>query len=83
MRVTTLLNKLLQLPGLWVQAVRFEDDTLIIEVRRRFRLLSCPECGTQVRGRFQDCARNCAQRAPTPTNIRGLEPRGIMYLTHG
>ena len=57
MRVTTLLNKLLQLPGLWVQAIRFEDDTLIIEVRRRFRLLSCPECGTQVRGRFQETTR--------------------------
>ncbi len=44
MRTTTLLNKLLQLPGLWVQAIRFEDDTLIIE--GPIRRLRCPQCCT-------------------------------------
>lgn len=57
MRVTTLLNKLLNLPGLWVRGVRFEDDALIIVAHRRFRLLTCPECGTEVRGRFEERAR--------------------------
>jgi transposase len=26
----------------------------VIEIRRRFHLLTCPECGTQVRGRFEE-----------------------------
>ena len=69
MRVTTLLNKLLQLPGLWVQAIRFEDDTLIIEVRRRFQLLTCPECGTQVRGRFQETTRRWRHLAIWGTTV--------------
>ena len=53
MRVTTLLNKVINLPGLWVRGVRFEDDALVIFAARRFRLLSCPRCGTRVRGRFE------------------------------
>ena len=57
MRVTTLLNKLLKLQGLWVKGIRFEGDELVIEVRRRFRLLTCPECGTRVKGRFQEKTR--------------------------
>jgi len=54
-RVTTLLNKLLRLPGLWVQGVYFDgDDNLVIEVDRRFQLLTCPVCGTRVKGRFEE-----------------------------
>ena len=53
MRVQTLLNRLLRLPGMWVRGVRVEQDRLIIAFRRRFHLLTCPECGTQVRGRFE------------------------------
>jgi transposase len=52
-RVTTLLNKLLNLPGLWVQGVSFEPEGLVIHVRPWHRLLTCPACGTRVRGRFQ------------------------------
>jgi transposase len=60
MRVTTLLNRLLQLPGLRVSGVRFEHETgreeplLVVEIERRFRLLTCPDCGTRVRGRFEE-----------------------------
>jgi transposase len=54
MRVTTLFNKLLNLQGLWVTGLRFEGDALVIVVRRRFRLLTCPECGTRVKGRFEE-----------------------------
>lgn len=55
MRVTTLLNKLLKLQGLWVRSIRFEKDGgLVIQVRRRCRLLTCPECGTRVKGRFEE-----------------------------
>lgn len=54
MRIQTFLNRLLHLPGLWVRGVRFEGDRLIISIRRRFHLLTCPVCGTQVRGRFEE-----------------------------
>lgn len=53
MHVTTLLNRMIALPGLWVKGVRWEGSTLAVQVRRRFRLLTCPGCGTKVRGRFE------------------------------
>ena len=52
MRVTTLLNKLLNLQGLRVTGVRFEDDAMIVCVHRTFRLLTCPNCGHRKRGRM-------------------------------
>jgi len=52
MRITTLLNKLLQLPGLWVCGFEFVGEFLFVDVRRRFRLLTCSACGTRVKGRF-------------------------------
>ena len=60
MRITTFLNRTIGLPGLWVKGVRIVpargegDPILVIEIERRFRLLTCPECGTQVRGRFEE-----------------------------
>lgn len=56
-RVTTLLNELLNLQGLWVKGLRLEGKELVIEVQRRFRHLSCPECGTRVKGRFEEKTR--------------------------
>ncbi|MGH7470676.1 MAG: ISL3 family transposase, partial [Longimicrobiales bacterium] len=53
-RVTTLLNRMIGLPGLWVKGCCFEGETLVVQIGRRFRLLSCPECGTQVSGRFEE-----------------------------
>lgn len=57
MRVTTLLNKLLHLPGLWIRSLKFEENSLVLVFRRRFRLLTCPVCGTQVSGRFEETVR--------------------------
>jgi transposase len=57
MRVTSLLNKLLHLPGLWVRGIEFVGNTLFVDIQRRFRLLTCPECGTRVRGRFEETER--------------------------
>lgn len=57
MRVTTLLNRLLGLPGLRVTGVTFEgeeDEVLVIRIARTFKLLTCPDCGRQVRGRFEE-----------------------------
>lgn len=46
MRVTTLLNKLLDLPGVRVVAVSFpQPDQVAVEVALRRRRLVCPECG--------------------------------------
>ena len=53
MRVTTLLNKVLRLPGLWVRGVRFREGMVVILIAPRFRRLTCSVCGTQVRGRFE------------------------------
>ena len=60
MRITTFLNRRIGLPGLWVKGVRIEEAGggeaahVVIEIRRRFQKLTCPECGTQVRGRFDE-----------------------------
>lgn len=50
-RVTTLLNFLLNLQGLRVTGARFEDGIMVISVHRKFRLLTCPRCGRRKRGR--------------------------------
>ena len=63
MRVTSLLNKLLHLPGLWVRGMEFVGDTLFVDIQRRFQLLTCPECGTRVRGRFEETMREWRHRA--------------------
>ena len=57
MRVTTLLNLLLDLPGLWVRSCDIRGDELVVNIRRRFRILTCPDCGTQVKGRFSKSTR--------------------------
>jgi len=44
-RVTTAFSRLLRLPGVWVQKVRFEPDRVIVEVALKRRRLICPECG--------------------------------------
>ena len=45
MRVTTLLNKLLNLQGLWVTGFRFEDDEMTLSIRPRAERVTCPHCG--------------------------------------
>lgn len=51
MRITTLLNQLLNLQGLRTTGIRFEGGVLIIGINRTFRRLTCPHCGWQRRGR--------------------------------
>lgn len=51
MRVTTLLNFLLNLQGLRVTGVHFEGGIMVVSVHRKFRLLTCPRCGRRKRGR--------------------------------
>jgi transposase len=52
MRVTTLLNRMIALAGLWVKEVRWEGYELMLKIEPRCRLLTCSECGTRVRGRY-------------------------------
>lgn len=57
MRVTTLMNKLLRLRGFRVTGVEFEGRdrrVLVIKIARSFKLLTCPDCGTKVSGRFEE-----------------------------
>ena len=45
MRVSTAFNRLLQVPGASVQAIRFEREGVVVGLRRRGRRLVCPRCG--------------------------------------
>jgi len=56
-RVTTFLNRMIGLPGLRVKRIREEGQVLVIEIDRRFQLLTCPLCGKRVRGRFEEKVR--------------------------
>jgi transposase len=56
-RITTLLNKLLNLQGLWVTGVRFDGDEMVITARARRRKLRCPKCGTAKHGRHSSSMR--------------------------
>lgn len=57
MRATTLLNKLLNLPGLWVRGLQLEDGKMIVKIKARFRSLTCPHCQGRVKGRFHRTTR--------------------------
>jgi transposase len=50
-RITTAFNRLLALPGLRVMTVRFQDRGIVVEVRKRARLLRCP-CGWTTTARY-------------------------------
>lgn len=55
MRDTTLLNKLLDLPGIAVSGVSFpaqDPNLLIVDVRVRGRRLACPHCDYRTRARY-------------------------------
>ena len=45
MRVTTAFNRLLAIPGASVCGIRFEQEAVVVGLRRRTRRLVCPRCG--------------------------------------
>jgi transposase len=51
MRVTTLLNKLINLQGLWICGAHFAEGAMVLPIRRTFQLLTCPRCRHRKRGR--------------------------------
>ena len=53
MRATTLLNRLLDLPGIAVRGVSFPAaDTAVVQVALRRRRLACPHCDYSTRARY-------------------------------
>lgn len=56
MRVTTVFNRLLALPGANVLAVSFLDDAVLVQVRARSRRLHCP-CGFSCRASYDQSQR--------------------------
>lgn len=51
MRVNAAFSRLLRLEGVWVRAVRFEPDRVVVEVALRRQRLLCPLCGHSTRAR--------------------------------
>jgi transposase len=52
-RATTLLNELLDLPGITVRGVSFlSPGRMVVEVALRRRRLECPECGWSTWARY-------------------------------
>jgi transposase len=51
-RATTLLNNLLDLPGVDVSGVSFDGRRMLVEVRLRAQRLACPLCSFTTRARY-------------------------------
>jgi transposase len=51
-RVTSLLNKLLDLPGISVTGVSIRGRKMLVDVRLRTRKLTCPHCEYTTRARY-------------------------------
>jgi transposase len=66
-RATTIFNRLLDLAGVWVTAVEFNDNdhVVVVDVRLRRRRLECPHCG------WTTAARHNWQ--PRPSTWRALD----------
>lgn len=52
MRVTAAFSRLLALPGIWVHDVEFGDESVVVTVALRRRLLSCPKCDFTTKARY-------------------------------
>jgi transposase len=64
-RVTTLLNKLLELSGITVTGVSIRERKMLVDVRLRARKMTCPRCGYTTRARYDT--------RPTPSCWRHLD----------
>ncbi len=52
MRETTLLNRLLDLPGIVVRGVSVSGGQVVVDVALRRRRLHCPHCDYRTRWRY-------------------------------
>lgn len=80
MRVTTAFNRILGIPGAWVDSVEFGEAGIVVGVRLRARRLRCP-CGQVSRSRYDTSRRRWrhldmgACRVWLEADIRRLECR--------
>ena len=65
MRATTLLNRLLDLPGVSVRGAALCPQRLVVDVRLRSRRLACPVCRYTTRSAYDT--------RPVPSSWRGLD----------
>lgn len=56
MRVSTAFNRMLAIPGAWVDSVGFTPEGVVVGLRRRGRLLRCP-CGYRSAARYDSSRR--------------------------
>ena len=56
MRVSTAFNRMLQIPGAWVESVAFGPEGIVVGIRVRGRRLCCP-CGYWTRARYDTSRR--------------------------
>jgi transposase len=75
-RDTTLLNRLLDLPGITVRGVSLSDRQVTVDVALRRRRLSCPHCDYRTRWRYDT--------RPVASTWRGLDfGVWLVYLRAG
>jgi len=55
-RVTTAFNRILRIPGAWVESVAFTDAGIVVGMRLRAAILRCP-CGQRSRSRYDTSRR--------------------------
>jgi transposase len=55
-RATTAFNKMLAIPGATVVEVSFTPEGVVVELRRRFRQLTC-SCGFKARSAYDSSVR--------------------------
>jgi len=56
-RATTAFNRMLDLDGATVASVTFTGDGIVVGLRRRFRRLTCPDCGWSARAGYDTSTR--------------------------
>lgn len=56
MRVSTAFNRMLEIPGAWVDTFTFTPHEIVVGLRRRRRKLRCP-CGFETRSRYDSDVR--------------------------
>ena len=62
MRVTSVFNRLMDLPGVTVTDVEFSADAVVVGVRLRSRRLRCPRCEFTTRSRYDTRAESSTWR---------------------
>ena len=62
MRVTSVFNRLMDLPGITVTDVEFSADAVVVGVRLRSRRLRCPRCEFTTRSRYDTRAESSTWR---------------------